>query len=107
MRIGEIYDKIDKGEIPVEEELKQAILSIFTHQGIEKVKNQTYWSREEPILWITRMTQLIEENLREKKTHERQEMGEEELEFYRKIYVRFYRIRRTVKNLLKQENEEE
>ena len=107
LRLAEIYQKIEKGEIYVEPDLKQTILDIFTTHGVEKVGKQWYWKKEDPRCWILRMTQSVEEILRDKKTHEGADMSEVELDLHKVVYVRLYRIRRIVKNLIQQEDGEE
>jgi len=99
IRIAEVYKKIMDGEIPVEPDLKQPILDAFLEHGIDEVNGVRYWSKEYVPDFILRLNEMIEEVLADK------ENTEEHLNLHKRLYVRLYRIRRVVKNLLKQEGE--
>jgi len=106
IRIAEVYKMLNDGVIPVEPELKQTILDLFTTQGIETVKGKRWWSREHPLEFLSRLVQELEEIIIAKKTHEGSEMTEPEIDLYRSVRVRLYRVLRAVRTLKKSEDGE-
>ena len=103
-RVGEVYELIKSGKIFTEPELRQSILNVFINEGLESVKNKKYWTREFPPDFLLRVIQGLEETIQSKKDQNQEEMTEAEIDIYRLLCIRFYRIRRVVKNLLKKED---
>jgi len=105
-RLGEIYTLLREDKIECEKDLKEAVMHFVLNFGTEKVGKTFYWSRRNPLDVMTEICAHIEQCLQTKKTHEMQDMTDAELNFHRRLYVRLYRVKRAIRNILQQEDGE-
>ena len=105
-RMGELWSEIREGKIECEPNLKTAVLDTVLNYGTTKAGTGHIWIKRNPLSVVNEIITDLLTDINRRETHTHEEMTEAELDFHRQLRVRFIRIRRAVRTILKeQENE--
>ena len=101
-----LYADIQHDKIQVEPDLKEEILGAFERVGTFRDKRGYFWRSEDPRVVLDELIAAVQQNLDTKHDQDGDVLDEETLNDTRRVYVRLYRVRRALKNILKHlENE--
>lgn len=108
VRIGHVYEKISKDEIPViKPEFKMAILETLENFATEIVKRKKLWVNKHPVEIVDEINQAILEAITSGKAFNGTPLSEKDLDHHRQLRIQFYRLRRAIRNLIQGEEAEE
>lgn len=103
-RLGELYQKIEKNEIPViPDDFRGPVQETLLKFGVEVVKNKRYWRKKHPVEMIDEINDAILQTIDRGVDFDETPLSPEDLDHARKLRIIFYRIRRFVRNILKEE----
>lgn len=99
----EVYSDVKEGRIPVENNIKHDLLNALLKYGSIKKGKGHIWSTICPLLVVSQILTDMQVVLDDKVTVNGYDATEDQLEYLRTMYGRFYRIKREVRTILHEE----
>ena len=104
VRIGHVYEKISKDEIPViRPEFKMAVLETLENFATEIVKRKKLWVSKHPVEIVDEINTAILDAITSGKAFDGTLLSEKALDHHKQLRIQFYRLRRAIKLLLEEE----
>lgn len=98
--IWSVHEDVREGRIECEPDLKDDVLGAITKVGTTLEGDE--WRHDNPLSIILDIIGILQQIIDTRRDLNENELSEEELDYNRRAYVRFYRIRRAVKHIIKQ-----
>lgn len=103
-RLGELYQKIEKNEIPgIPSDFKLPVQETLVKFGVEVVKKKRYWCNKHPVDLIDEINEAILVTITTGVDFDETPLSPEELDHTKKLRIVFYHIRHVVREILRQE----
>ena len=106
-QIEEIYDAIEKGKIDCESHLKAAFLSTLLNFAMIEEDEGKRWTTTHPMTILSQIIEALDHMVETRTDEDGSEMEGERLDFMKQLRIRTFRIKRAVRNILKQEKDGE